>query len=127
LGNEGRATITLTGRAEVDRDAPSLQVTAPQDQAVISAPSLEVRGTAGDEVGVREVKVRVGTMPPGSSETVWEEYVAADTEDGFATWQAQLPVPSGAFIVEVRAIDLSGLATSVTLNVVNTYVAEWTE
>lgn len=127
LGNEGRATITLTGRAEVDRDAPSLEVTSPQDQAVINASSLEVRGTASDAVGMREVKVRVGTKPDGASEVVWEDYVTATTEDGFATWQATLAVPSGPFVLEARAIDLNGLATSVTLNLSNLYVSEWTE
>lgn len=126
-GHEGQSTITLTGRAEVDRDAPELAVLAPANGSVISTAVVSVSGTASDEVGIREVKLRVGTLAAGTTELVWTDYVTATTDDGFGTWRADLSIAPGALQVEVRAIDLSGLATSSTLNLVNTFQPVWTD
>ncbi len=126
-GHEGRTTITLTGRAEVDRDAPELTVLAPANASTVTTAVVPVNGTAADEVGLREVKLRVGTPKQGTGELVWTDYVQAETSDGFATWQSNLPVGPGPLQIEVKAIDLSGLATTVTVNLVNTFQPTWSE
>lgn len=121
-GREGETTITLFGRADVDRDPPELAVTTPPDGDTVQTDRLEVRGTANDNIGVREVKVRVGSVPPGASAVAYGPYVRADTTDGFATWSASLEVPVGRFTLEVRAIDLNGLGTTLELSLENAFV-----
>ncbi len=125
LGNVGEDSITLHGRAEVDRDPPELEVTSPSDGAVVDTDVLEVTGAASDRLGVREVKVRAGQAFGGTGAIDFGDWVFADTDDGFASFEADLPIPSGEVTIEVKAIDVSGLATTVTLAIDNDFVAEW--
>ncbi len=126
-GHEGRATITLFGRAEIDRDPPDLTITSPSDLAVLSSAELTVTGTAADMLGLREVKLRIGHTPAGSATRGWGDYQPVDTSDGFATWTKTLSIPIGAFGLEARAIDLNGLSTSVSLELSNIFVPEWSD
>ncbi len=126
-GREGRASITLTGRAQVDREAPKLTVLAPVDQQQLSAAHVKVHGTATDDIGVREVKVRVATLDIATQDWIWGEYAFAQTQDGYQTWEREVALPAGAVQIEVRAIDLNGLASKVAIHLVNAFQAPWTE
>lgn len=126
-GHETKTTLALQGRATTDRSAPTLTLTAPADMARVATATLDVSGTASDDVGVREVKVRIGRTPAGSSTVVWGDYQVAKTSDGFATFGGSVGVPSGAFQLEVRAIDLNGLTTSITRNVTSDFVSDFSE
>jgi hypothetical protein len=125
LGNTGEATITLVGRAELDRDPPQLEVASPEGGDIVDTVAVEVTGSASDNLGVREVKVRAGQSFAGTGDVVFEEWVFATTDDGFATFSANLPIPSGDITLEVKAIDVSGLATSALIELSSTFVAEW--
>lgn len=125
-GRQGSATLRLTGRAEVDRESPRLTVENPSDNDVLDAASIVVRGSASDNLGIREVKLRIGVLDLQTQTLQWSEYGNAQTKDGYATWTREVVLPSGALQLEVRAIDLSGLSSSVTLNLVNTFKAPWT-
>jgi hypothetical protein len=126
-GHEGRAILTLFGRAEIDREPPELQVTSPKNGDVVNGATLQVTGTATDEVGLREVKARIGRVLSGTTTLSYGEYVPAATQDGFATFEVSLPIAEGALTLEVRALDLNGLGTSVTLLLENAFVPEWSE
>jgi len=126
-GHVGTATITLNALAEEDRTPPALMVTSPADSAVVSSATLTVTGSASDQLGVRLVKVRVGQVFSGTGELVYEDWVLATTTDGFASFTADVAIPSGAFTLEVKAIDVSGLATTETLTLSNSYVPSWSD
>ena len=126
-GNSGSATITLTGRAQEDRVPPSLVVESPTSGARVDTGVLRVSGTASDNLGVREVKLRIG-VPSASgcaSGVEWGPFERASTEDGYARWSIDVAVHSGLVCVEARAIDVSGLTRSVLVPVTNDYVPEW--
>lgn len=124
-GGMGTATVRIQSRAEIDRTAPTVTITSPMNNGRFSAAQLTVTGTASDNSALREVKVRVGVPVMGATEPAWGEWLVARSADGFATWNATLPVTAGALVVQARAIDAAGLATSATLNVTNDFVAEW--
>ncbi len=126
LGNSGADTITLNGRPEADGEAPLVQISAPV-AGDVNTDELTVSGTASDNVGIREVKVRFGArVGGGGDDTItWQPYQFADSSDGFATWTTALDIPVGEVIVQARAIDLNGLGASDEVTVNNTFVAEW--
>ena len=127
LGHVGQASLTLHALPRVDRQAPSLAVTTPAADASVATATLGVAGSASDNLGVREVKIRVGQVFAATGEVVWEDWVPATTSDGFGSFSATLPIPSGSVTIEVKAIDVSGLATSVVRTITSTYVAPWGE
>ncbi|MEZ4329545.1 MAG: Ig-like domain-containing protein [Polyangiales bacterium] len=127
LGNVGEATLALVGTPEVDRLPPTLLVTAPVDGASIAAPSVDVRGSAMDRLGIREVKIQVGRDLTGDGEPEYGESLMAHTLDEFASFERSVDVPSGDVFLRVRAIDVSGVATTEVVRIRNTYVAEWAE
>jgi len=120
-GHETQASLSLRARANTDREPPVVTLTAPTAALALDAERLDVRGTATDNVAVREVKVRLLTKV--GTETVRGDYVAAATSDGFASFSVSIPIPSGAFTLEVRAIDLNGLSASQTLDLTNARIA----
>jgi hypothetical protein len=126
-GQEASATLTLQGRATSDRSPPMLELSAPAAGASLNAAQVELNGRASDESGIREVNVRVGRTPAGASEPAFGDFIKVTTSDGFATFRAALPAPTGAFTLEVLAIDLNGLSTRVTRNLTNTFSAEWSD
>jgi hypothetical protein len=124
-GRTGETTIHLFGRAEIDREPPELAIDAPAAGATVNTDRLSVSGTAADRAGLDEVKVRVGTRPAGASDVVWSDYLRATTLDQFETWTREVELPVGEVTIEARAIDLSGLATSATVTVTNSFVPTW--
>ncbi len=127
LGNVGTASITLFGAPEVDRAPPQLAILAPADGATLDAASLELRGSASDRLGVREVKVQLGRDLTGDGVPEFGESVFATTTDAFATFALTLDIPSGPFWLKVKAIDISGVSTTEVLTLENDHIAEWSE
>jgi Bacterial Ig domain len=125
LGHVGEATIHLSARPDVDRDPPLIEVTSHKAGQHVDADVLPLVGTAFDRIGVREVKVRVGTLLPGTTELRWGDATAAVTTDGFAHWKASIAIPMGPFAIEAKAIDVHGLAARQELALVSDFVAEW--
>ncbi|MFM2417112.1 MAG: Glucodextranase, domain, partial [Pseudomonadota bacterium] len=76
-GHETQATLTLRARANTDREPPVVTITAPAAAMALDTDRLDVRGTATDNVAVREVKVRLLTKV--GSETVRGDFVTATT------------------------------------------------
>ena len=124
FGRSGEATIRVLGQPQVDRVPPELVVEQPSE-AEIDADTVLVTGAATDRLGVREVKARVGVVVDGQLR--FGASTLATSQDGFANFELELPVPSGPFVLEVKAIDVSGLATKVTRELVNRRVAEWSQ
>ncbi|MEM7674810.1 MAG: hypothetical protein AAF449_02275, partial [Myxococcota bacterium] len=123
LGRSGEAVLRLIGPPQVDGRPPELTITEPG--AIIDAEAVLVRGTAVDSLGVREVKIRVGVEREGQLRFGREWF--ARSSNGFSTFEAEVLVPSGPFILEVKAIDVSGLATVIRREVLNQRKAEWSQ
>ncbi len=124
-GHTATAQLTLQGRASTDRSAPTVDLALPADLAQLNGPTVDLRGRASDDVGVREVKARTGRLV--GTDLVWTDYSLVTTSDGYTNFTASLPAPTGPFQLEVRAIDLSGLAGSVTRNLVNSYLPAYSD
>ena len=73
--------------------SPSVALTFPPPVSSTDAESITVRGTASDLNGVGEVRVNG---------------VLASTTDGFATWQADVPLANGMNTLTVAASDSHG-------------------
>lgn len=126
-GHKGEATITLYGPTVTDTTAPKIAITSHKDGDTIKVADLALAGTASDQGGVTQVKVRIGQTPAGGTSPTWGAYVNATTTDGFATWKTSLPAPTGAFSVQARAIDVNGLAGVAEIKLTNTFVPEWSD
>ncbi|MEO1337986.1 MAG: hypothetical protein AAFV29_20245, partial [Myxococcota bacterium] len=124
MGRTGEAELRLIGPPQVDGQPPQLSLREPTGPNV-SVDAVVVRGSASDSLGVREVKVRIGSEREGQLRFGPE--VFADSDDGFATFQAEVSVPSGPFVIEVKAIDVSGLATVIRRPLVNQLEAQWSQ
>lgn len=123
-GQEGRASITLTGSGIDDRTPPLLTVTNPEPGDILTDPALIVQGSAVDAVGVRTVEARVTRMGADG------EIVAGDWETvaGTAAWREfrwETEVFPGSSELQVRAIDVSGLTSVVTVPLVAEYEPEY--
>jgi hypothetical protein len=123
-GATGSATITLTGRGIDDRDAPELVVLTPTVDAVLDDTTIVVRGTAIDAVGVRAVEVRSKRLGDDGL-PITTEWRPATTTDAFATFDATLELEPGEATIDVRAIDVSGLTTVQSVDVLVDVVAEY--
>jgi hypothetical protein len=126
-GHRTDATLTLTGAAATDKEPPTVAVASPAAGATVMTDTLMVSGSAFDNKGVGTVKVRIGTTPAGATEPTWSAYAKATTMDGFAHWGATLPIPTGAFVLQARAIDVSGLAAVAEVKLTSTFVPEWSD
>lgn len=78
-----------------DTQAPSAEVVFPLPVSMTSSTSLLVRGKAQDAENTPITAVTV-------------DGVTATTSDGFATWQAQVPLSLGKNILHVRTQDADG-------------------
>ena len=126
FGRSGEATVRVFGQPQVDREPPALSLAEPQsDLTSVETDVLPVTGSATDRIGVREVKARIGRRI--DDRIRFGPSTLATSRDGFANFELQLPIPVGPFILEVKAIDVSGLATSVRRELVNTRVEPWSE
>ncbi|MBI5431676.1 MAG: hypothetical protein HZA52_02475 [Planctomycetes bacterium] len=76
-----------------DRSAPQVAIHFPPDGSVTDASTITVTGAAHDEHGVVAVTV---------------DGVAASSNDGFATWRANVPVTQGVHEYRIGATDSLG-------------------
>jgi hypothetical protein len=125
-GHQGEATITLQGPAVLDTEPPTVTIKSPKSKDAPKTDEIAVLGSAFDNKGVAQVKVRVGVLQPGGA-IAWKPYQQASTVDGFASWTATLAIPPGALRVQARAIDLSGLAKTAEIDLDNEYKPPWSE
>jgi len=85
-----------TPNPEFDTTPPTIRITSPSGSSVLtSAPAITLRGTANDNIGVRQVIWNSNTMPGAVAQ-------------GTAEWTAQVPLLVGYNYVTVRAIDAAG-------------------
>ena len=78
-------------------DAPIVTILSPTDQAIVHASRLIISGMAADPDGVVSIKV-TGTA-------VSSYRVVATSNDGFATWQAEVALVSGTNVLTVSSSD----------------------
>lgn len=78
-----------------DGAAPEAAVLFPLPVSSTTSPTITVRGTASDPEGHSITAVRVSG-------------VEATSEDGFASWQAEVPVPLGRTTLRVETEDSTG-------------------
>lgn len=83
-------TFRVTTRSGSAADAPVVAILSPADQEVVDAQTIVVRGTADDPDGIAELTVN--GQPAGTS-------------DGFSTWQAEIPLVTGANTITVATAD----------------------
>jgi len=79
----------------LDTAAPMASVYFPLPVSSTTGQTITVRGAAIDEAGSEIVSVLVGD-------------VVATSTDGFATWQAEVPVPEGTATLQVTTEDSAG-------------------
>ncbi|HEU4404183.1 MAG TPA: Ig-like domain-containing protein [Polyangiaceae bacterium] len=126
-GRRGEAKLRLVGPSTPDADAPALALTSPAAGEPVSAESVAVAGTAFDDDGVAEVKVRVGVPQGAPGAIAWGPYVKASTADGYATWSAELALPPGQAVVQARAADVNGLASVAERALTNDFKPAWSD
>lgn len=128
-GNTSSDEITVFGRSQPDGERPLISISSPAADSSINSARVTVSGSASDNLAVRGVKVRTGAEPAGGCEdrqaVEWTDYVQAASNDGYASWDADVMVNPGAQCIEARAIDVSGIAQSVIIGVNNTFQAIW--
>ncbi len=97
VGYDG-GTLQETAMLKVDRDTPSVAITAPADGDILSGSSYVVGGTAGDTTSWIET---VEVVLPAAS-----DFTAAEGDEAWAsTWT--LPA-DGTYTVRARATDYKG-------------------
>lgn len=88
-----------------DIDPPWVRITWPENGTLTNHSALELRGEAGDGVGLERVRVRAGAG----------EWVEAS---GRETWSASLALPDGRWTIEVEALDRAGNSASTAVAVI---------
>lgn len=78
-----------------DFEPPGVQIVFPPPRSVTDADAITLRGKAGDASGVASIMVNG---------------VAATSEDGFATWRAEIPLEMGTNDIVILAEDTRGNA-----------------
>jgi hypothetical protein len=84
------ATFSVTTMPGSPEAAPTVQVLSPVDQQVVNARSISIEGQASDPDGIASIEVNG---------------VAATSTDGFATWEAEIPLVTGANTITVATAD----------------------
>ncbi|XXF76180.1 Ig-like domain-containing protein [Myxococcaceae bacterium GXIMD 01537] len=98
-GQRTETALDITVPKPPDVKAPAVALTSPEAGGVSGQPSVEVRGTARDEAGVKTLRFRVGDGAFAEPEGIlWE----ADT------FRFTVPLSVGAHTVEVEALDAAG-------------------
>jgi hypothetical protein len=124
VGRCGSDAGRIAARRQVDRAPPAVSVRAPRPGARVDAAEFEVRGTASDLQGIRAIEVRVGWQDASGS-LQWGPPRLASSDDGFVSWRAVVAGGAGAAVLEVRAIDESGLSSVVQVGFTGGYAAPW--
>ena len=87
--------MTNSIATQTDTNAPAVTITqAPANGAQIFSPLMSLAGTAGDDVGVQDVQVRVN----GTTQRA----------DGTTNWSAQINLSPGVNTVLVQSVDWAG-------------------
>jgi hypothetical protein len=84
-----------SGAAAPDTAPPVVTITDPPSMSSTDAPTQTVIGTASDETGVASVSING---------------IPATSSDGFANWQAVVPLTAGANTLTASAVDTLGIA-----------------
>jgi len=85
---------TRSGRAA---DAPKVSVLSPADQSTLNASRIVITGIAEDPDGVNRIEVK----RTASSYA----FAVATSTNGFATWQAEITLGSGANLLTISSTD----------------------
>lgn len=102
--------IPGTAQAPADTTAPSLAITSPANNSTHPAGTVTVSGTASDNVGVRDVRVRVDT----------NAYQTATTTNAWANWTINLSITTGgSHTITANARDAAGnfVTRGITINI----------
>jgi len=94
--NNSFSVYTRPGRAE---DAPIVTILSPTHHATVHASRIVVSGTSIDADGVTNITVVNDDANPNNNG------VDATSNDGFATWQAELALVSGRNVITVTSVD----------------------
>ena len=96
-------TVTVTVLRGPDVALPLVSIATPKPRAVITADTVEVRGSASDNVGLDRVRLRLngGDPFPATGSNSWTAVVTN--------------IPPGTNVVEAEAIDVSGLSSRATV------------
>lgn len=101
-------------------DAPIVTILSPTDQATVHASRIIVSGVATDPDDVALIEIT------GSAVSAYR--VAATSTDGFATWQAEIPLVSGTNVLTVKSVDglnnINPLAAEISIDNQATVLAE---
>jgi sugar lactone lactonase YvrE len=96
------ATLTIGGISAdfnvttvLDTSAPEVSIIFPFPSFSTTSSNIKMRGTASDPEGSKITSLIVGG-------------VEATSDDGFATWQASVPVPLGRTTITVTVQDIEG-------------------
>ena len=100
---KGSGTLDMAAPVE-DITPPTVEITSPMEGQIVNTESIEVTGTAGDDVGLDEVSVRVNIGQ-------WQ------IADGTNSWSRQVLLAEGANKIEARVLDTSGNEGTVSVNV----------
>ncbi len=111
-GSSRSATLTIAGKSYavsqsvIDLALPGVTISAPADGFTTTSASVQLQGTASDNVALSRVEFRrgAGAYSPASGST---------------SWSASLALSAGTNVVSVRAVDTSGNVSPV---VQRTYV-----
>jgi hypothetical protein len=87
-----------------DPSPPAVSITAPAAGTAFAAGTVEVSGTASDDLGLKRVEVRVDTGDPEPAE-------------GTTGWTAKVYLEPGTHRITATAIDVSGQRTDATVDV----------
>ncbi len=96
VGGSAKETLKVpSDTPEEDSTPPDVKISAPSEGAVLTSNSLEVRGSATDNVEVSLVEAQVNGG-------IWH------TCDGLPFWTVDVTLQEGANVIEVRATDSTG-------------------
>lgn len=93
-------TTTPDPGTPVDISNPTITIKTPADGDVFTTNSIRITGVASDNVGVDEVKIKIGTLGTYSKAT------------GRNTWSADATLAEGRNIIFARAYDSAGNSES---------------
>ena len=104
--------IGLIPEGYQDSIAPSVSITSPTNNANVEEDTIEVRGTASDNIGVSKVEIRVNDG---------NYYMVEDTgtqTHPYLTWRATADLTQSINNIWVRATDYAGNSKTVSITVI---------
>jgi len=104
--------IGLIPEGYQDSIAPSVSITSPTNNANVEEDTIEVRGTASDNIGVSKVEIRVNDG---------NYYMVEDTgtqTHPYLTWKATADLSQSINDIWVRATDYAGNSKTISITVI---------